>query len=363
MTAMKRAICIAAWCAACNAEPSPAAAPTASATASAAPTVAPPIAWTLPSLLFLPAQKPPPNNPLTAEKVVLGKMLFFDKRLGDERACADCHQPDRGWADGIALSKRPDGTLNTRHTPSLYNAGYQRFWGWDGRSSTLEEHVREQWSTQLSASLEQSTARIAADAGYDPLFKTAFGDHAITTERVVLALASFVRSIRSGNAPYDRFEEGDASAIDDAAQRGWLVFRDKAGCTACHVPPLFTDNVFHNIGIGTNDEGRAGVTKKASDTGKYKTPTLRSAAQTAPYFHYGSAATLEAAVDYMLSGGRARSGREARNEPTKTDRRARPSEDSRANPHLDSSLTKVVLTPTQRAELVAFIRSLDGARP
>lgn len=338
MTAMKRAICIAACCAACNAEPSPRAAPTASTTASVAPSVAPPIPWALPSLPFLPAQKPPPNNPLTAEKVVLGKLLFFDKRLGDDKSCADCHQPDRGWADGIALSKRADGTLNRRHTPSLYNAGHQGHWGWDGRSTTLEAHVRDEWSAQLSTSLEQSTARVAADAGYDPLFKTAFGDHTITTERVVLALASFVRSIRSGNAPYDRFEAGDASAIDDAAKRGWLVFRDKAGCTACHVPPLFTDGKFHNIGIGSDDAGRAGVTKNAKDTGSFKTPTLRSAAQTAPYFHDGSAATLEAAVDYMLSGGR-------------------------DNPHLDSSLAKIDLTPVQRAELVAFIRSLDGARP
>ncbi len=306
-------------------------------------------AWVLPPLMFFPDMKTPPNNPLTAEKIVLGKTLFFDQRLGSGKTCSNCHRPDRGWSDGVALSQRASGRSNTRNTPSLYNVGYQRYWGWDGRSPTLEAHVNEEWGSQLAVSPNEASKRIAQDAGYDPLFYAAFGDHEITKGRVVHALACFVRSIRSGAAPYDHFERGDAGAIDDDAKRGWLVFRDKGGCTACHVPPLFTDNKFHNIGVGFEgvgagaetaavDLGRQNVTKKKRHRGAFKTPTLRSAVQTAPYFHDGSAATLEAAVDYVLSGGH-------------------------ANPQLDSSLTKLVLTARQRRDLIAFIRSLDAARP
>jgi cytochrome c peroxidase len=174
------------------------------------------------------------------------------------------------------------------------------------------------------------------------MFKAAFGDHAITEERIIHALASFVRSIRSGNAPYDRYEAGDESAIDDAAKRGWLVFRDKGGCTACHVPPLFTDNAFHNIGVGFGadggepDPGRFVVTKKKGDMGRFKTPTLRSVSRTSPYFHDGSKATLEGAVDYVLSGGH-------------------------ENPQRDQALAKLELTAQQKSDLLTFLRSLDGA--
>ena len=330
--------------AACSREPS-GAAPTATTSASSPPIAsgAPVTPWQLDSLPFFPELRTPPANPLTAEKIALGRTLFFDKRLGAEHACSSCHKPDRGWADGLALSKRASGRMNARHTPSLYNVGYQRYWGWDGRSPTLEARVAAEWAGQLAATPEVATKRIAEDAGYDPLFNAAFGDHQITKERIVHAIASFVRSIRNGDAPYDRFEAGDAAAIGEDAKRGWLVFRDKAGCTACHVPPLFTDNSFHNVGVGYDrtgdvDVGRFELTQRKRETGAFKTPSLRGAAHTAPYFHDGSAATLEAAVDYMLSGGH-------------------------DNPQRDQGLTKIELTAEQRADLLAFIRSLDGRRP
>lgn len=297
----------------------------------------------LASLSFFPAMKTPPPNPLTAAKIALGKLLFFDKRLGSNAACADCHQPDRGFADGIARSTRASGVVNERHTPTLFNVGYQKTWGWDGRSPTLEAHVDEEWAAQLSVSPTDAAARLAEDPGYAPGFVAAYGDAAITKTRITHALASFVRSIRSGDAPYDRFELGETGAVDEAAQRGWEIFRSKAGCAACHVPPLYTDHLFHNIGVGfggdaEGEPGRSAVSKRPSDRGRFKTPTLRSVASTAPYFHDGSAATLEAAVDYVLGGGH-------------------------ANPNLDSGVTKIVLTAVQRDDLIAFIRSLDPAAP
>lgn len=326
---------------ACSREDARPSEPTASAVPSPSVTTRAPAPFALPKLLFMPKLKTPKRNPLTAEKIALGKTLFFDKKLGSHFACVGCHKPDRGWADGIALSKRASGRENTRNTPSLYNVGYQVRWGWDGRSPTLEAQVREEWATQLAIAPATATAAIASDAGYDPLFLAAFGSREITEQRIVDALASFVRSIRSGNAPYDRFENGDKTAMSESAQRGWLVFRDKGGCTACHVPPLFTDNRFHNIGVGygpgatSPDPGREDVTDQKRDRGAFKTPTLRSAVRTAPYFHDGSAATVEAAVDYVLTGGH-------------------------DNPQRDTALTKLELTPEQRADLLAFIRALDG---
>lgn len=295
------------------------------------------------SLPFFPDMKTPPPNPLSAAKIELGKLLFFDKRLGSNLACADCHQPDRGFADGVARSTRASGVANERHTPTLYNVGYQKSWGWDGRSPTLEAHIDEEWAAQLAASPSEAAARLARDPGYGPAFTAAYGDEAVTKPRITQALASYVRSIRSGDAPYDRFELGQRDAVDEAAQRGWEIFRSKAGCAACHVPPLYTDHLFHNIGVGFGGEGaaepgRGAVTKRPADRGRFKTPTLRSVTRTAPYFHDGSAATLEAAVDYVLSGGH-------------------------PNPTLDSGITKIVLTPAQRDDLLAFIRSLDGRDP
>jgi cytochrome c peroxidase len=298
----------------------------------------------LAKMAYHPEMEMPARNPLTAEKIELGKHLFFDKRLGKDGkfSCESCHYVDKGWADANAVSIKANGKANARHSPALWNVGYQRVWYWDGRARSLEAQVLAAWKGQMGAGndTEKHTALVAKLPGYQRLFKAAFGAKPIVASRVVDALASFVRSIRSGNAPFDKFEQGDKKAISPAAARGWELFRNKAGCAACHAPPLFTDFKYHNVGVGYDkpepDTGRAKVTKKAKDEGKFKTPALRSVSTHPPYLHNGSAKTLAEAVDYMLSGGH-------------------------TNPNLDGGFKKVDLSKEQRAELVAFLKSLTPA--
>ncbi len=288
----------------------------------------------------------PSDNVPSAEAIELGKVLFFDKRLGKDGkfACESCHFVDKGWADGKALSEKGDGKMNTRHTPSMFNVGYQEAWYWDGRAKTLEAQVLAAWKGQLGVgdTLPERVAAVAKVDGYKPLFKAAFGDEEITTERIARALASFLRSLRSADSPFDRYEAGDKKAISESAARGWDVFRGKAACAACHAPPLFTDFNYHNAGIGSDkpapDKGRGAITQNAKDDGKFKTPSLRSVTTHAPYFHDGSARTLEDAVDFMLGGGK-------------------------ANPNLDSGYKKIELSKAERSDLLAFIRSLEAKQP
>ena len=300
-------------------------------------------AFALPSLPYLPAMVTPKDNPLSQAAIDLGKVLFFDPRLGKDGkfACENCHYPNKGWADAQPFSMKANGKYNVRHTPALYNVGYQKAWYWEGRAATLEKQVIAAWKGQMGGDVAAAVQTLSKLAGYKPLFNKAFGDDKVTSERVVKALASFVRSIRSGDAPWDRYEKGDKKAVSEAAVRGWEVFRLKAGCASCHAPPLFTDNLYHNVGVGYDkpnpDEGRFKVSKDDKDKGKFKTPSLRSVTLHAPYLHNGSAATLDAAVDYMLSGGH-------------------------KNPNLDSAFKKIPLSPEQRSDLMAFIKALEGKR-
>ncbi|MSP23953.1 MAG: cytochrome-c peroxidase [Myxococcales bacterium] len=312
-----------------------------------APPAAPPVVVSEALLPPLPPLGPimaPADNVPTAEKIALGKVLFFDKRLGKDGkfACESCHFVDQGWADGKALSEKGDGKMNTRHTPSMFNIGYQAAWYWDGRATTLEGQVLAAWKGQLGVgdTLPERVKELARVEGYKPLFKAAFGDEQITAELSAKALACFLRSLRSGGAPFDQYEAGDKKAISESAARGWEIFRNKAACASCHAPPLFTDLGYHNIGVGSDkaepDKGRGAITKDAKDDGKFKTPSLRSVTTHAPYFHDGSKQTIEEAVDFMLGGGQ-------------------------PNAKLDSGLKKVALTKPEREDLLAFIKALEAA--
>jgi cytochrome c peroxidase len=340
---------------------------TASASASAA-------AEVLPKLLFFPPMETPEDNPLTKERIDLGKILFFDKRLGKEgqMSCESCHFEDKGWADALPTSKKADGVMNTRHTPALHNVGYNKAWYWDGRAPTLEAQVMAAWKGQMGGEPDKVVGDLAKIPEYEKRFNAAFGKEEITPDDVVKALAAFVRTIRSGNAPYDKWEQDKKSgAMSESAQRGFELFRNKAGCSACHAPPLFTDFEYHNVGIGFGkpvasegsggptpapvgsggptpppvgsggptppDPGRGKVSDKDEDNGKFKTPSLRSVTLHPPYFHDGSAKTIEEALDYMLSGGH-------------------------ANPTLDEQLKKVELTGEERADLLEFIKALEGEK-
>src|SRR5215510_10790749 len=294
----------------------------------------------------------PADNPITPDKVELGKKLFFDTRLSKTgmMSCETCHLPEMGWADGKQLSTRFDGSMNTRHTPTLLNAGYYKQWYWDGRAATLEGQVLAAWRGQMGGDPDAVAMTLNGIDAYKQEFQKVFNGPA-TGDNIAKALATFVRTLRSQDSPWDKYQQGDKSAVSDDAVKGFTVFSDtdKANCTLCHLPPLFTDTLFHNVGIGFDkpmpDLGRGKILGDAAEKagtkdpnaesmqGAFKTPTLRNITDTAPYFHDGRAKTLDEAVDFMLKGGI-------------------------KNPHLDEKLKPKMLSKEERSQLMAFLKSL-----
>ena len=289
------------------------------------------------------ASPAPADNPQTPAKIALGAQLFYDARLSSTGAmsCEGCHYRALGWTDTLRLSTRATGVVNTRHTPTLYNTGHQTAWYWDGRATTLEGQITAAWKSQLGANTERVAAAVNAVPAYRTQFTAVFGDTA-TEARIAQALAAYVRTLNSGPSPWDRFQAGDRRALSADAQAGWKLFIGKAGCASCHVPPRFADGLYHNIGLEagkpTPDRGRAIVTKEPRDERAFKTPTLRSVGVSKPYFHDGSAATLEAAVRYMASGG----GNDSTKSPLLVDRK---------------------LTDAEVSQLVAFLQALTSTEP
>jgi cytochrome c peroxidase len=296
-----------------------------------------------PRLSKLPLVVSPADNPTTPEKVALGAKLWIDPRLSGsgKMACTSCHVREKGWTDGQVLSRRDNGDMNTRHTPTMYNVGYLESFYWDGRAPTLEAQVLAAWRVQISADPAKATAIIASVPGYVAEFQKVFGAPP-TQDAIVKALAAYLRAKVSGDSPWDRYEKGDASAVSPDARAGFDLFMGKARCAICHTPPIYTDSKFHNIGLEAGkakpDPGRAGVTKKPEDMSAFKTPTLRSAAISGPYFHDGSRATLEQAVRYMAGGGG-------------------------AEPNKSPLLVDTKLTDREVAQLVAFVTSLTSDEP
>lgn len=294
---------------------------------------------------FLGEVNAPADNPLTAEKVALGYQLFFDKRLSKSgtMSCESCHHIQNAFTSGEALDKKDDGKLNKRNAPGMLNIGYHQSFYWDGRKPTVEAVVEAAWTGQLAASKQDVADKLNSIAAYRAAFQRAYKDDA-TPANVPQALASFLRALKTGDAPWDRFEGGDKKAVSKEVQHGHDVF-EKARCTLCHVPPLYTDSQFHNAGIGYTaaadgtgafaDHGRMDASKEPADDGKFKTQPLREIARTGPYFHDGSAKTLEEAVDTMLAGGK-------------------------PNPKLDEKLKPNKLSAKDRKALLAFLGALSG---
>ncbi len=296
---------------------------------------------------ILPPMDFPADNTMSPEKAALGKQLFFDTRLSDEgqTSCETCHLPELGWTDAKQFSTTHSGSLNTRHTPTLYNAGYYTEWYWDGRSPTLEAQVLAAWRSQVGATPEDIAVRISEIPEYREQFQTHMNTD-VTPDAIVQSLAAFVRTLVSADSPWDRYELGDDDAVGADAKAGFDVFSETANCALCHLPPLYTDTLYHNIGVGFDaeepDMGRGAFLARTEPEpseeaetlqGAFKTPTLRSITESAPYFHDGSAATLEEAVDFVLDGGH-------------------------ANPNLDEKLQPKELTAEQRSQLLAFLRAL-----
>lgn len=286
----------------------------------------------------------PADNPLTARKVELGRLLFFDKRLSKNGtiACASCHMPEKGFGDGRSVSTGIHGQKGGRSAPIAVNRVYSKVQFWDGRAETLEDQSIGPFVNPIEHGFknhDELVAKIRAIAGYRKLFREVFGRD-VVAEDVGKAIASFQRTILSGNSPVDRFDlSGDEKTLSEAARRGLELFRGKARCTRCHSGFNFTDEKFHNLGIGwdtnTVDLGRYLVTNQADDIGAFKTPTLREIARTAPYMHDGRFKTLEEVVAFYNQGGV-------------------------KNPYQDNTIIPLELTDQEQHDVVALLKSLNG---
>lgn len=259
-----------------------------------------------PQLPPLPKAAPAPkDNPTTDEKVALGKQLFFDKRLSGDNtmSCASCHQPDRGFADGLARSRGAGGKQLDRNTPTVLNAALFEKLFWDGRASTLEEQALQPITNpdEMNQDLDALEQELAAVPGYVKQFQALFGT-GVTRQGIAQALAAFQRTLLSGPSPVDRYLAGDASALSPQARRGLELFLGDAGCVRCHHGPLLSDGKFYRVGPTFEDRGLATVSGVKNDVYKFRTPSLRNVAETAPYMHDGSLATLTDVVTYYYRG-------------------------------------------------------------
>jgi cytochrome c peroxidase len=286
----------------------------------------------------------PAENPLSAAKIDLGRLLYFDKRLSqdDTISCATCHDPAHGFAEARKTSQGIGGKLGARNAPTVINRLFSKEQFWDGRAADLEDQAKGPIVNPIEMGIPSHGAceeKISAVAGYKPLFAKAFGSPDVNITRIAQAIAAFERTVVSGNSPFDRHQAGDTKAMSEAAVRGMAVFNGKGNCVTCHAGFNFTDESYHNLGVGTGagkpDVGRAEITKAAADTGAFKTPTLRNVTQTAPYMHDGSEATLADVIAFYDKGG---------NE----------------NPHLAKEMRPLGLTEGERADLLAFLEALTG---
>jgi cytochrome c peroxidase len=315
----------------------------------------------------------PPENPVTPEKVALGRRLYFDTRLSADGSvsCATCHDPAKGFSDGRKVAIGIGGKSGARNSPTVLNSVFNEFQFWDGRANGLEDQAKGPMVNPLEmgmASHEVVSAAVAKVPEYRAEFQKLFGREP-DIDVIVQAIASFERTVVSGNSKVDRFLAGDKGALSEAGQRGWVLWNGKARCNTCHAlgesTPTLTDNKFHNIGVAAKNRdfaslarraadvkdpaelafhpeftelGRFVVTRQPKDIGAFKTPGLRDIALTAPYMHDGSEATLMDVVNFYDRGG----------EP---------------NPYLDGGVVPLKLTEQEKQDLVVFMESLTGEGP
>jgi cytochrome c peroxidase len=299
--------------------------------------------------LGLPPVYWPEDNEYSPEKRELGWLLYFDPRLSTTGtiSCASCHRPDRAFTDGAAVSTGIDGQKGGRSAPTIINRAYSLAQFWDGRTASLEEQAKGPIANpnEMTRARDVAAAHmtcvecLASVPGYVRRFEQVFGTRNFTIDHVAKAIATFERTVLSGNSPYDRYEAGDENALTPAQVRGRAVFFDRAECDRCHIGFNFTDGSYMNIGIGMDrpkpDLGRYLVTKKEEDKGAFKTPTLREVEHTAPYMHDGSLKTLEEVVEHYDKGGI-------------------------KNAWLNHQIKPLNLTRQEKQDLVAFLRALSG---
>ena len=298
----------------------------------------------------LPKFRIPRKNPPTLGKIALGKQLYFDPRLSGDNtvSCASCHDPQKGWSNGEAFATGVRGQVGGRSAPTIVNAAYHsRATFWDGRAAQTGRTANDALEVQalgpienpieMDMALPDLVEKLGKIEGYKTQFEQVFGTE-VTAIGIGQAIASFERTILSGNAPIDRYLAGDKEALSAAAERGLKLFNTKkTNCSACHKHPLYMDEGFHNIGVGMEkaepDLGRYAVTKQEGDKGRFKTTTLREIARTAPYMHDGRFKTLEEVVEFYVKGGV-----------------------KKGNPTLDEEIFPLKLTDQEKADLVVFMK-------
>jgi cytochrome c peroxidase len=289
------------------------------------------------------ASTAPADSPLTEARAQLGRSLFYDRRLSRtaEIACASCHQQKFAFADSVAVSAGVEGRHGTRNAPALVNLAWNSTFFWDGRAHSLEEQAGMpiENPVEMDLSLADAVVRLNADVASVSAFTAAF-DQPPSAETLRQALASFVRTLVSGDSPYDRHLRGDDSAFGDSQRHGEaLFFSDRTACFHCHPAGELTNDGLFNNGSYTEggDPGRQMVTGLPGDLGKFKVPGLRNVAASAPYMHDGSVPTLQAVIDQYARGGR-------------------------GHPSTDPQIAPLSLTDGEKADLLAFLRALtdDG---
>jgi len=282
----------------------------------------------------------PADNQPTPARVALGQMLFFDPRLSGNGSisCASCHNPAFAWTDRLPLGHGDGHKELGRHTPTVLNAAFNELQMWDGRFATLEEQALGPMlsKAEMNSTAEEIIQRLKAIPGYAPMFEAAYGNEGITTATLSKAIASFERTIVSGEAPFDRYVAGDEQALSPAAKKGFVLFNTKANCAACHSGWSFTDSSFHDIGVASDDPGRGKTLGIPELNHAFKTPTLRNIVERAPYMHDGSESTLREVVELYNQGGRVKRST------------------------LSSEIKPLNLTSEEVDDLLAYLRSLSS---
>lgn len=342
-----------------------------------------------PNMLGLPPLKVPADNPITKEKIALGDKLYNDKRFSStgKIACMTCHDPKKGFTDNLRVSKGIKDLTGTRNSPTVFNAAYMTTQFWDGRSPSLEDQAQHPITNPVEMGLpnhDPVMKIVKEDPAYVAAFKAAFNVEPkdIVLDHVLKAIATFERTQVGGNSRFDRWYFNGEKTLNEREQRGFNVFIGNGRCVSCHTvehtTALFTDNKFHNIGVGinrvpaadidklvgeflkadyskevvdkkvltdkkTSEIGRVAVTQQMVDIGNFKTPTLRNIALTAPYMHDGSLKTLEEVVEHYNRGGKS-------------------SDAEKITPYLSGGIRPLNLTATEKADLVAFMKSLNSAK-
>jgi cytochrome c peroxidase len=307
--------------------------------------------WRIETPLGLPSVPQPTYLAASAEIAELGRKVFFDKNLSSTKtvSCATCHLPSKAFTNGEPLGIGVHGRTTKRNVPSLYNVAYRPLLQWDGYASTLENFAKYPLSgyTEMEFHyLDEAVAYLRSKPEYVQGFRSTMGVDPIEFDAVASALATYQRTLVSANSPFDRYYYGrDEAALGEEAKRGLLLFEGRAGCANCHHMSdrhaLFTDFKYHSVGVGYDtkdktdtDVGLGGISFN-DNNGLFLTPSLRNVAETGPYMHDGSMRTLEEVVEYYnLGAGK--------------------------SPHRDKRLKPLSLSPQEKKDLVAFMRSLTG---